>query len=137
MGEGVTDIDLAELGQEIRRRRQVLGWTLDQFAEACKLTPNYLGTIENGKRDPHMSTLTAIARALGCRIADLIPDPGTDLSPAALEVGRMFDNASPEAKDAAERTLRVLVNENDKDDKDKDKGQEKRTHLGREGGPSS
>jgi transcriptional regulator with XRE-family HTH domain len=109
MGEGMMNLDLVRLGQDIRRRRIALGWTLDQFAEACGVTPNYLGTLENGRRDPHISTLVSIARALGCSLADLLAEPDGDVSPRGIEVGRLFDQASPQAQEAAAHVLRVLV----------------------------
>ncbi len=104
----MTTRELTRLGAEIRRRRLIHGWTLEQFAEVCKLSPNYLGTIEAGRRDVHTSTLMSIARALGCTISDLLTDPTTDLSAASREIAEKYDRASPEAKDVVERMLRVL-----------------------------
>lgn len=51
---------------EMKRRRQALHMTLEQLAEGSGMTPNYLSTIENGKRDPCLSSVLAIARGLGC-----------------------------------------------------------------------
>ena len=122
------NIDLVRLGQEIRRRRLALGWTLEQFAETCVITPNYLGTLENGKRDPHTTTLMSIARALGCSVGDLLWDTQQDLSPAAREVGRRFDQASPAAQEAVEAILRAIT----KPSKEKDEaGREQEVRRGR------
>ena len=48
-----------KFGQEIRRRRKALGMTIEQLAEKAELTPNYLGTLEVGRRDPSLSTVLA------------------------------------------------------------------------------
>lgn len=104
----MTSHEITRFGLEIRRRRQLLGWTLDQFAEACSLTPNYLGTIEDGRRDVPISTLLSIARALECCAGDLFSDPKTDLSAGAREVGRLYDSAPPDAQEAVVDVLRAI-----------------------------
>jgi transcriptional regulator with XRE-family HTH domain len=131
----MSNLDLARLGREIRRRRVALSWTLEQFAEACGVSPNYLGTIENGRRDLHISTLVSIARALGCSVADLLAEPNGDVSPRGLEVGRLFDKASPQAQEAAAHVLRVLVKQSE--EAREGKGTGKTPRKPREGGPSS
>lgn len=105
----MSDLFLVRVGEEIRRRRRAMGWTLEQLADACGISPNYLGTIEHGRRDPHTSTLLSIARALGCSVTEILAEPDTDLSPQGLEVGRLFDRASPNVKDAALLMMRLLV----------------------------
>jgi transcriptional regulator with XRE-family HTH domain len=142
VGESVSARTLVRLGQEIRRRRLDLGWTLEQFAEACSVTPNYLGTIEAGRRDVHLTTLVAIARALECTIGDLVAEPETDISEGARELAALYQQAPSEAKEAVHRMLRVLVKDQGKDtDKDKDPGKgtqkSKSSRRGREGGPPS
>jgi transcriptional regulator with XRE-family HTH domain len=129
----MSNLDLARIGREIRRRRVAFGLTLEQFAGACGVSPNYLGTIENGRRDSHISTLTAIARAFGCSLADLLAEPDGDVSPRGLEVGRLFDQASPQAQEAAAHVLRVLV----KQGEGGREGKGKTPRRPREGGPSS
>lgn len=97
-----------EFGREVRRRREALGLTLDQLAESSELTPNYIGTIENGKRDPSLSTVLALARGLRVAPADLFGGV-EDLTPAATEAGRLFDAAPPEVQDAVLQILRVVT----------------------------
>jgi transcriptional regulator with XRE-family HTH domain len=76
-------------GQTVRRRREALGITLEELAERSKLSPNYVGSVENGRRDPALSTVK-------------------DLSSEAREAGRLFDGASPELQDVALRLLRAV-----------------------------
>jgi transcriptional regulator with XRE-family HTH domain len=97
-----------EFGREVRRRREALGLTLEQLAESSELTPNYIGTIENGKRDPSLSTVLALARGLRVPPADLFGGV-EDLTPAATEAGRLFDAAPPEVQEAVLQILRVVT----------------------------
>ena len=71
-----------DFGREIRRRRETLGMTLEQLAESSKLTPNYIGTIENGKRDPSLSVVLDLAKGLNIRPSELL-DIFPDSSPEA------------------------------------------------------
>lgn len=94
-------------GDEIRRRREALGWTLEQLAERSKLSPNYIGTVENGRRDPSRSTVLALAKRLRVAPGELL-GPVKDLSPAAYDVGRQFDAASEDVQELVVRLLRVI-----------------------------
>jgi transcriptional regulator with XRE-family HTH domain len=69
-------------GAELRRRRESLGMTLEVLAARAGLTPNYVATIEMGKRDPSLSAIAELAQGLGISPAELFPSmPG--LSPAS------------------------------------------------------
>jgi transcriptional regulator with XRE-family HTH domain len=96
-----------KFGQEVRRRRRNLGFTIEQLAERSGLTPNYVGTVEMGQRDPSLSTVTALARGLAVPPAELLGGVGR-LSAAALEAARLFDGALPEAQDAVLKLLRAV-----------------------------
>lgn len=93
-------------GDEIRRRREALGWTLEQLAERSKLSPNYIGTVENGRRDPSLSTVLALAKGLRVSAGELL-GPVRDLSPAAYDVGRSYDASPEDVQDLVVRLLRV------------------------------
>jgi transcriptional regulator with XRE-family HTH domain len=87
--------DPVALGQEIRKRRLSLDMTLDELGARSNLTPNYIGTIENGLRDPSISTLCAIARGLGIGGAELF-GCRSGMSALGHEGGRLLDMAPPE-----------------------------------------
>jgi transcriptional regulator with XRE-family HTH domain len=80
--------------------------TIEQLAEKAGLTPNYLGTLEVGRRDPSLSTVLALAKGLSVSPAELVGGLGK-LSPGALEAARLFDGASAELQDIVIRLLRV------------------------------
>jgi transcriptional regulator with XRE-family HTH domain len=97
-----------EFGQEVRRRREAAGLTLEALAERSGLTPNYIGGIEMGKRDPSLSTLLSLARGLRAPPADLLGGLA-EMSPAAIEAGRLFEGTLPEIQDAVLRLLRTVT----------------------------
>jgi transcriptional regulator with XRE-family HTH domain len=69
-------------GAELRRRRESLGMTLEELAARAGLTPNYVGTIEMGKRDPSLSTIVELAKGLDISPGEFFPSrPG--LSPSS------------------------------------------------------
>ncbi|HEU4407788.1 MAG TPA: helix-turn-helix transcriptional regulator [Polyangiaceae bacterium] len=98
---------MASFGAEVRRRRKAAGLTLEKLAEQSNLSPHYLSGIENGRRDPSLSTILAIARGLGVAPGDLLGRTGK-LSPAGLEAGRLFDQAPEGVKEGILTILRAM-----------------------------
>lgn len=95
-------------GKTVRRKREALGLTLEQLAERAGLSPNYLGTVENERRDPSLSTVLAIARGLRVPPGELLGGV-KELSAEALEAARLFDAVSPEVQDAIVQLLRATA----------------------------
>lgn len=95
-------------GREVRRRRTALRLTLEQLAERADLSPHFLSTVETGKRDPSLSTITAIARGLGCVAGELLGGI-RDLTPAGHEAGRLLDAAPPDVQEGVLRILRATA----------------------------
>ena len=103
----VIDIHHQEFCAEIRRRRLAAGLTLEQLAERSGLTPNYIGTIENGKRDPSLSTVLAIATGLDLQPGELFGGvPG--LTSAGLEAAQLYEKVSPDLQGAVSGLLRAM-----------------------------
>lgn len=94
-------------GREIRRRRGALGLTLEQLAERSGLTPNYIGTVENGRRDPSLSTVLALAKGLGCAPSALMGGAG-DFSAEAAEAATLMDSLPIEVRTAMLELLRAM-----------------------------
>lgn len=97
---------LLEFGREIRRRREAAKLTLEELAERAGLTPNYIGTIENGKRDPSLSTIVALAKGLAIAPGELFGSL-PELSIAAEEAGGLFDKAASDVQSALLAILRA------------------------------
>jgi len=97
-----------DFGKEVRRRREALGLTIEQLAERAGLTPNYVGTVEMGKRDPSLSTVLALAKGLRAPPAELFGGV-KDLGPAGVEAGRLLEAAAPDVQDAVLKLLRAVT----------------------------
>lgn len=101
----------AGLGERIRDRRRRKGWTLKQLAEASSISLPYLSDLE--RRDginPSLDTLTSVATALDCSVADLVGDqspPGPPL-PASFARFLRSDEVRREVEVLAERTSTPL-----------------------------
>jgi transcriptional regulator with XRE-family HTH domain len=63
----------------IRGLRLALGWSLDDLAARCYLSPSTLSRIETGHRRIGLDQLTAIARALGTSIDQLVESADDDV----------------------------------------------------------
>ena len=95
-------------GDEIRRRRKARVWTQEQLSAEAGLSVHYLSSIENGHRDPSLSTIETLATALGTSPGELVG--GVDgLTPEAIDAARKFSRLSEEARTAVLSLLRILL----------------------------
>ncbi|MDP9825285.1 helix-turn-helix domain-containing protein [Kineosporia succinea] len=62
----------------IRGLRVAKGWSLDDLSSRCFLSPSTLSRIETGHRRIGLDQLTAIARALGATLDELVESAGDD-----------------------------------------------------------
>lgn len=77
--------DALTLGRRIRERRLALGMKLEQLAAAVDRAPSQLSAIENGKREPRLPLLRALAQALESTVDELLIDEAPSKR-AALEI---------------------------------------------------
>ncbi|WP_203433198.1 helix-turn-helix transcriptional regulator [Jiangella asiatica] len=90
----MADLDIVTLGRRIRHTRKAAGLTLSDLAAAVDRAPSLLSQIENGRREPRLTLLQAIATALGVEVADLLkPEPPSHR--AALEIALQHAQAEP------------------------------------------
>jgi transcriptional regulator with XRE-family HTH domain len=99
--------DVKRFGTEIRRRRQSLDLSLAELAGRVGLTSNFIGTIENGLRNPSISTIASLAKGLEAPAAELIAD-AHGLGPSGLEVARLFNALTPVVQDRCIEFLRLI-----------------------------
>ena len=82
--------DLATLGQRIRHFRSEAGLTLDQLGDRVGIAASQLSLMENGRREPRLSTLADIAKALGIAVAVLLEEePPTERARLEIDLERM------------------------------------------------
>ncbi|MGK0741569.1 helix-turn-helix domain-containing protein [Leucobacter sp. Z1108] len=77
--------DALTLGRRVRERRTQLGLKLEQLAAAIERAPSQVSAIENGKREPSLPILRALALALDCSVDELLMDEAPS-ERAALEI---------------------------------------------------
>jgi XRE family transcriptional regulator, fatty acid utilization regulator len=65
-------LDLIALGRRVRHLRKKQGMTLDDLAEKVGTAPSQLSLLENGKREPKLSQLQQLGRALGVGMEHLM-----------------------------------------------------------------
>src|SRR6202522_4487437 len=65
-------LDPLMFGQRLRHVRRQAGTTLEALGDAIGRSPSYLSQLENGHREPKLSTISQLAAALNCRPADLL-----------------------------------------------------------------
>ncbi|PTW91439.1 transcriptional regulator [Microbacteriaceae bacterium MWH-Ta3] len=81
--------DVATLGRRIRYFRNRAGLTLDEVGAKVGLSGSQLSIIENGKREPKLSLLTALAAALNVTVASLLETaPPDERAAKELELER-------------------------------------------------
>jgi transcriptional regulator with XRE-family HTH domain len=80
-----TRIELTTLGHRIRHHRLEKRLTLDELGSLVGVAGSQLSLIENGKREPKLTLLQAIAEATGTSVGDLISQEPPNHR-AALEI---------------------------------------------------
>ena len=91
-----TSLELSTLGHRIRHQRVSNGFTLDELGERVGVAGSQLSLIENGKREPKLSLLQAIAEATGVEVADLLSNEPPNKR-AALEIELEKASVVPDA----------------------------------------
>src|SRR5215211_2595470 len=115
-------MDIA-LGAAVRIRRRTIGMSQEALAEQCGVSFQQIQKYENGANRISFSRLVQIARALRCRVVDLMdvldtPDRETagdlDLltrmrTPGALEILAAYERLTPEGRSSLLAFLRAIV----------------------------
>jgi len=95
------------IGKEVRRRRQALDWTLEELGHRSGLSPRYISSLEKDLRDPSLSTIEAVAHALGAEPGELLGVKGV-APPGVLEAARLLHGLPREAHETVLRLVRLL-----------------------------
>ncbi|WP_345712444.1 helix-turn-helix domain-containing protein [Kineococcus glutinatus] len=73
------------VGRRVRQLRKARGWTLQDLADRVERAPSALSMLENGRREPKLSLLHALAAAFDVPVGDLLGTTPLDRR-AELEV---------------------------------------------------
>lgn len=111
------------LGAAVRIRRRTIGMSQEALAEQCNVSFQQIQKYENGANRISFSRLVQIARALRCRVVDLLdvldtPDQensvdidllGRMRTPGALELLSAYEQLTPEGRAGLVTFLRALT----------------------------
>jgi transcriptional regulator with XRE-family HTH domain len=65
-----------QFGRNLRGRRLAAGWSQQEFSDRCELHPTEISRLENGHRNPRLSTIVKLADALGIASSELLAGAG-------------------------------------------------------------
>ncbi|VXB25507.1 Anaerobic benzoate catabolism transcriptional regulator [Microbacterium sp. 8M] len=76
--DSAEEVDALTIGRRIRQLRTARGMTLEQLATEIDRAPSQVSMIETGKREPKLTQLQAIARALDTTIDQILAETPLD-----------------------------------------------------------
>ena len=89
-------------GQRLREQRTEQDLTIEQLAEKAGLSPNYVGAIERGEKEPSLSTVVSLLNALNLPADSLLRDLVNTASHVTDdEISGKLDGLTPMQKKAA------------------------------------
>ncbi len=94
-GDRGAPVDALALGRHLRHHRTRAGWTLAQLATRVGSSASALSLVENGRREPRLSLLQALAGALGVDVGRLLAPGPPPTRRDALEVELQRAQGSP------------------------------------------
>lgn len=62
------------IGDNIRKYRNVKGWSQEDLAQECELHRTYIGSVERGEKNITILNLLKIKEKLDIRLKDLYPE---------------------------------------------------------------
>lgn len=87
-------LDPLVLGRRLRHHRREAGLTLDQLGQRVSKPGPYLSLLENGKREPRLQLVMALAAALEINVSDLLdPTPPSRRDSLEIELTRAQETA--------------------------------------------
>jgi len=61
-----------KFGKRLRALREARGWSQEEFADRAGLHRTYVSAVERGVRNPTLSVLERLAKALGIKLSELL-----------------------------------------------------------------
>ncbi|MDR1613192.1 MAG: helix-turn-helix domain-containing protein [Planctomycetota bacterium] len=68
------DRNLVRVGNAVRNRRMALAWSQEALADYAGIDRSHMGKIERGERNVTLLNLLRIAKAIECKLSDLLID---------------------------------------------------------------
>ena len=61
-----------KFGKRLRQLREERGWSQEEFADRAGLHRTYVSAVERGVRNPTLSVIERLAKALGVSLAEML-----------------------------------------------------------------
>jgi len=101
--EDPEDVFLAELGQRVRKMRELRGMSRKVLSKVSGLSQRYIAQLESGEGNVSIILLRRVSHAMGSKLEDLIPSTAT--APDWSVVRDLLQGASKEQIDHVKRIL--------------------------------
>jgi transcriptional regulator with XRE-family HTH domain len=82
-------VEIRELGARMKARRTAAGETIAAVAVRAGLSVPYIANLENGRGNPTLTALTALAQALGANLRVELVEPGDQDAMAAPPIASL------------------------------------------------
>jgi transcriptional regulator with XRE-family HTH domain len=84
-----------------------MGLSLEALSEASGLTPKYIGSVEEGRRNPSLLSMLAIARGFDTPLGEMLGLP--HIPAEAIEAWRLLCSLPTDSRLAVVSNVRALV----------------------------
>ncbi len=64
------------IAERVRAKRTAAGLSQEELGARANIHRTYIGALERGEKSVTVATLAKVARALGCKLTDLVPGNG-------------------------------------------------------------
>ena len=100
-------MDWVSIGGRIRRQREFLGYTREQFAELLDVTPKFCSDIETGAKGMSVPTLCRISKVLRLSTDYILYGKTEQENPDSVMM--VLENCSKRERTYAEQLLKIFV----------------------------
>ena len=100
-------MDWVSIGGRIRRQREFLGYTREQFAELLDVTPKFCSDIETGAKGMSVPTLCRISKVLRLSTDYILYGKTEKENPDSVMM--VLENCSKRERTYAEQLLKIFV----------------------------
>ena len=101
-------MDKVTVGKRVRRQRESMSLTRDQFAEQISISPQFLAEIENGKKGMSAETLYKICERSGAS-ADYILMGRQSFADIKTPAAELLDQIPPQYTEILEDVLKSFL----------------------------
>lgn len=106
-----------KFGAQIRDRRRELGLTHRELASAAGVSSAYVSMLENGRSNPTLGTIEAVAEALGLSVSVAPAGHADDIDPQLSVVLQLWPSLPDVVKQSFVLTAQTMADNHDVDGK--------------------